>query len=138
MERKMVELINSEIKQFNEFANQLDVDAFSLAVYESFKEALTNMHYVVLIPINLDMYYTHEQHKDFEKCGFHRSGSEERYSNLFFATNKVVDEMVEILKYEGMVTDAVYDNTNNTNIVVVTLNGIKDSNYMSDYQNSVE
>ena len=138
METKMSTLICEKLGEYNTYANMLDVDKFTNAVLESFNSALSWKHYVLLVPVDLDKYFSSDQHSAFQKKGFCQYGPEERFNNVFYATPTVVEKMVEILKEEDMVVDEVNDQRFETNIKVVTIYGVNQSNYNTDAAYSME
>lgn len=122
------------LNDYHKHANILNVDSFTNDVFDSFKKALSEKHYVILCPVDLDMYYTPDEHKEFREYGYYRGGVEERYFNVFFGTDEVVKNMASVLNYEEMKIDKVVSERTGTNVFVVTLNGIENSNYFYDHQ----
>lgn len=133
METKMKEIITDELAEYHKYASGLDVDKFTNDVLKSFTDALSSKHYVILYPVDLDKYFTTEQHASFRKKGYYQYGPDERYNNVFYAVPKVVVEMVELLKVEDMCVDLVDDPAKQSKVYVVTMNGVEDSHYFSDF-----
>lgn len=137
MEETMRKLIIDELDKNRTYWNDLDVLKFLEDVLDSFKSSLSSKHYVVLYPVDIDMYYTRDEQLSFRSHGFHRGGSDSRYCNVFFATDSVVVEMSDALQNEGMTVEDVHSPKMGGDVKVVTLNGVNDSNYFSDYEEMV-
>jgi len=133
METKMKEIIADELAEYHKYANELDNDKFTNAVLKSFTDALSSKHYVILHPVNLDKYFNKEQHQSFNKVGYYQYGPDERFNNVFFATPTVVVKMADILKAEDMCVELVDDPSKQFKVYVVTMNGVEDSHYFTDF-----
>lgn len=133
MEEKMKNMIMADLSQYRQLAQRLNEDAFTEAVYNSFKQALSAKHYVAIMPVDLDDTFTDEQHKDLAKFGYHQVPNEDMFSNMFVACQHVIDQMVDVLRNkEDMSVDKCCDPRGKV-VYVVSLFGVKDSHFERDF-----
>lgn len=135
-EIKMKDLIDKTLKQYKEHANKLNKDAFLKAVSTSFTESKNARHYVVVIPVDLDDFYTPKQHREFERNGFSQSDNPAMFNNMLLASPSVAAEMSHILKTEeGMHVDLCSDQNKDT-MYVISLEGIDSTHFRRDFSAS--
>ena len=134
----MKNLITNNLAEYKKLATKLNNDVFVDLVFNSFKEAKSAKHYVVLMPVDLDDKFNAEQHKSFEKCGFYQILNEEMYSNIFLACDSVVNEMVLLLKnHEGMSVDKCTDQSGKS-LFVVSLEGLEYTFFEQDFHGGAQ
>ena len=133
MEKKMKDYILDDLKEYNDCVNQLDEEKFTNDVLKSFKDAKTYKHYVMLIPSDIDEYYSNEEHASFRKNGYYQLMMENRYGNRFFIPLDNVNNVCEILEKEDMVVEKVKHRNLPVAIYLVTLNGRFESKFDEDF-----
>lgn len=137
-EVRMRDVISKALSEYKDKAMRLNKDAFTRAVCDSFIESKDAKHYVVIIPVDLDDFYTPKQHKDFEKYGFSQSENPGMFNNMLLAAPSVAADMSAVLKTEeGMCADLCKDAEGNT-MYVVSLNGIDSTHFNRDFMSSNE
>lgn len=135
MEKNMRDYIIEELESYNKLVNVFDEDTFANAVLKSFKDSKSFKHYVALIPSDIDEYYTVEEHANFSKYGYYQQPMENRYDNRFFIPNSNMDAAVNTIYNENMVLDNIKDNNLPVPIFVVSLKGVRESNFGIDFGN---
>lgn len=133
MEKKMREYILGELMEYNDCVAQLDEEALTNDVLKSFKDAKTYKHYILIVPSDIDEYYTNDEHFSFKKKGYYQLADENRYSNRFFVPISNVDNVCDILAKEGMKVEQVKSPNLPTTVYVVTLYGKNESYFDNDY-----
>lgn len=131
----MKEYIIEEYERYKKEALMLNDVKFTNDVLKSFKDAKTHRHYVLLVPCNLDEYYTTEEHNIMSENGYYQQTNEGRYDNTFFIPNETIENAAEILRNENMFVEKT--KVNETPTYVISLNGINDTYFRQDYCNNV-
>lgn len=135
-EIKMRDLIGNALRQYREHALKLNKDAFLKAVCGSFTESKNAKHYVVIIPVDLDDFYTPKQHREFEKNGFSQSENPAMFNNMLLASTSAAVDMCRILKTEeGMCVD-ICEDPNGDKLYVVSLDGVESTLFNRDFTSS--
>ena len=129
----MREYILGELMEYNDCVAQLDEEALTNDVLKSFKDAKTYKHYILIVPSDIDEYYTNDEHFSFKKKGYYQLVDENRYSNRFFVPISNVDNVCDILAKEGMKVEQVKSPNLPTTVYVVTLYGKNESYFDNDY-----
>ena len=134
----MKSIITRTINDYKKLASTLDVNKFTHDVCNSFISAKSSKHYVILVPVDLDDTFNDEQHKSFEKHGYFQAIVPERFNNMFFACQEVVNQMVDtLLSDEGMAIDCAQDPSGDK-ITVVSLEGLAKTHFYRDFKNPQE
>ena len=129
----MKDYIADEVESYRKCVLQIDEEKFTNDVLKSFKDAKTYRHYVLLIPADLNEYYSPEEHNIFSKNGYYQQPIPDRFDNRFFIPPDNIKSMVDVLMDENMRVDRVP--LKDLNSYVVTLNGIHDSYFQADFEN---
>ena len=134
MEEEMKSIVTRIIDEYKENANKLNTDKFTELVCNSFIDARSMKHYVVLVVVDLDDTFNAEQHHSLEKQGFFQVQNQSTFNNVFFASEKVVKNMVALLtQSEGMAVDQEKDNYGGS-VFVVSISGIVNTHYYRDLE----
>lgn len=134
MEKKMKDYILDELNEYRDCVNQLDEEKFTNDILKSFKDAKTYKHYVLLIPSDIDEYYSNEEHNSFKKNGYYQMMIENRYGNRFFIPNSNINKACDIIKKENMEVESVKHQNIPVRVYLVTLNGRAESNFDEDFE----
>lgn len=134
MEKKMKDYILDELNEYRDCVNQLDAEKFTNDILKSFKDAKTYKHYVLLIPSDIDEYYSNEEHNSFKKNGYYQMMIENRYGNRFFIPNSNINKACDIIKKENMEVESVKHQNIPVRVYLVTLNGRAESNFDEDFE----
>ena len=100
--------------------------------------AVEGKHYVMLIPSDIDEYYSNEEHNNFRKYGYHQLMIENRYGNRFFIPSGNMKIACDILKDENMVVELVKHANLPIKVYVVTLAGKANSKFDKDFDQAVD
>lgn len=112
----------------------IDEKEFINCVFDSFRKAHTTKHYVMLVPCDMDDYYSPEEQSSFSKYGYYQMIDENRFNNRFFMPKGNIFKACELLENEGMVVDTVHRNASlPTEVKVVSLNGINTTHFNMDF-----
>lgn len=134
MEKKMKDYILDELNEYRDCVNQLDEEKFTNDILKSFKDAKTYKHYVLLIPSDIDEYYSNEEHNSFKKNGYYQMMIENRYGNRLFIPNSNINKACDIIKKENMEVESVKHQNIPVRVYLVTLNGRAESNFDEDFE----
>ena len=134
MEKKMKDYILDELNEYRDCVNQLDEEKFTNDILKSFKDAKTYRHYVLLIPSDIDEYYSNEEHNSFKKNGYYQLMIENRYGNRFFIPNSNINKACDIIKKENMEVESVKHQNLPVRVYLVTLNGRAESKFDEDFE----
>lgn len=138
MEKNMKDYILEDFKEYIDCVNQFDEETFTNDVLKSFKDSKTYKHYVMLIPSDIDEYYSNEEHNNFRKYGYHQLIIENRYGNRFFIPSGNMKIACDILKDENMVVELVKHANLPIKVYVVTLAGKANSKFDEDFDQAVD
>lgn len=129
MKQYIIEILGEYLK------NTLIIDEkeFINKVFESFSKAHTIKHYVMLVPCDMDDYYSPEEQSNFSKYGYYQMIDENRFHNRFFIPKDNMLKACELLKNEGMVVDTVCNNNLPSEVKVVSLNGVNTTHFLMDF-----
>lgn len=130
----MKDYILDELNEYKDCVNQLDEEKFTNDILKSFKDAKTYKHYVLLIPADMDEYYSNEEHNSFKKNGYYQLMIENRYGNRFFIPNTNINNACNIIKKENMEVESVKHQNLPVRVYLVTLNGRAESNFDEDFE----
>jgi len=130
----MKDYILDELNEYKDCVNQLDEEKFTNDILKSFKDAKTYKHYVLLIPSDIDEYYSNEEHNSFKKNGYYQLMIENRYGNRFFIPNSNINKACDIIKKENMEVESVKHQNLPVRVYLVTLNGRAESNFDEDFE----
>lgn len=134
----MKNIIMRTLANYKELASTLDVSQFTNDVCNSFINAKSSKHYVILVPVDLDDTFNDEQHKSFEKHGYFQAVIPDRFNNMFFACQEVVNQMADtLLSDEGMAIDIAQD-PSGEKVTVVSLEGMDKTHFYRDFKNPQE
>lgn len=131
MEKDIRKNILDYLDSYISFISYFDDEAFMHAVLKSFTDASSYKHYVIVVPCDINDYYTPTEHSMFTKVGFYQQEVEERYDNRIFVPSQNIDKVLSILKDGQMIVDKVM--TSNIPGLVITLYGVTKSNFVKDY-----
>ena len=130
----MKDYILDDLKEYNDCVNQLDEEKFTNDVLKSFKDSKTYKHYVMIIPSDINEYYSNEEHNSFRKNGYYQLMVENRYGNRFFIPFDTVETACNILEKENMVVELARHERLPLPVYLVTLNGRKDCKFDEDFE----
>lgn len=134
MEKKMKEYILDDLKEYNNCVNELDEEKFTNDILKSFKDSKTYKHYVMLIPSDINEYYSPDEHNSFRKNGYYQLMIENRYGNRFFIPFDSIPNACDIIKKENMEVELVKHNNLPVPVYLVTLNGRAESKFDEDFE----
>lgn len=117
------------------FKNTMIIDEkeFINRVFESFCKANTTKHYVMLVPCDMDDYYSAEEQSSFSKYGYYQMIDENRFHNRFFIPKGNILKASELLENEEMVVDTVRKINMPSEVKVVSLNGVNTTYFNMDF-----
>ena len=130
MKEYVTEVINGYIDCVK---NSYNEEEFLKNVAESFTMAKSLKHYVLLKPIDFGEYFTPKEQKSFSNEGYYVPSDEDRFNNKFFAPEETIETMIETLQDEDMCTERVGVNFFPGAVYVVTIYGVRNSNFYTDF-----
>lgn len=131
----MEDYIIEDFETYRKCALQFDDEKFTNDVLKSFKDSKSYKHYVILVPADLDEYYTQEEQNTFTKYGYYQQLLSERYNNRFFIPPDNIDKACDILKDEHMMVEKVRVQGVNVPAIVVSLKGFGNTHFRNDFAN---
>lgn len=137
MEKNMKDYILDDFKEYNDCVKQLDEEKFTNDILKSFKDSKTYKHYVMLIPFDVDDYYSSDEHTSFKKYGYYQLMVENRYGNRFFIPLDNIKLACDILKNEKMVVELVKHANLPVKVYLVTLYGKAKSHFDEDFDQAI-
>lgn len=138
MEKKMKDYILDDLNEYVKNVEAFEEEDFTNDVLKSFTDAKTSKHYVMLIPSNMDEYYSNEEHSKFRKNGYYQLMDDNRYNNRFFIPYGSIKLACDILEKEDMVVELANHKKLPIGIYLVTLNGRRECKFDEDFNQTVE
>jgi hypothetical protein len=134
MEKSMKQYIIEDLGEYLKNTLIIDEKEFINSVFDSFRKAHTTKHYVMLVPCDMDDYYSPEEQNSFSKYGYYQMIDENRFNNRFFMPKGNILKACELLENEEMVVDTVHRNASlPTEVKVVSLNGVNTTHFNMDF-----
>ena len=130
----MKQYIIEDLGEYLKSTMIIDEKEFINSVFDSFRKAHTTKHYVMLVPCDMDDYYSPEEQNSFSKYGYYQMIDENRFNNRFFMPKGNILKACELLENEEMVVDTVHRNASlPTEVKVVSLNGVNTTHFNMDF-----
>ena len=133
MEKSMKQYIIEDLGEYLKNTLIIDEKEFINSVFDSFRKAHTTKHYVMLVPCDMDDYYSPEEQSSFSKYGYYQMMDENRFNNRFFMPKDNILKASELLEDEGMVVDTVRNNNLPSEVKVVSLYGVNTTHFLMDF-----
>ena len=133
MDIKLKDYVNQKFWEYKkEVSDAFAMDTFLNDVLQSFVSAAMKNHYVVLIPMNYTEYFSEDEHEQFKSKGYLQIPEPARFNNKFIIPFEKIEDIKYQLKEEDMEMEVCKLNNLSTLVVVVTLNGVSETEFFND------